>query len=168
MRKYLFLAIVFMSTSRLAFGADEAFSQELSGSLKVHSGEPSIFSIIFALFFVICLIYITGIVYSKLNLVGANTVKKQLKDYDLSHVVVLSTTQLGQGKNLHVVEVDKKKLLIGAAPNSVNLVKELGEKSESGEVKSIEEVFQKKEQEIIAEDATEEVLEEFTLHKKYL
>jgi len=110
---------------------------------------------------VVCLIYITGIIYSKLNILGAKTVKKQLKNCDmhLNHAVILSTTQLGQNKNLHVIEVNNQRLLIGATLNSINLIKEL---EDVEEIKEIEQLQAPKEEEKV------ETIEEFDLHKKYL
>lgn len=126
MKKYLFLIMgILMLTAQKAFCAALATSPELEHSLKDTSGEPGIMSIIFALLFVIFLIYITGVIYSKLNIVGAKTVQKQLKDYDLNKAIVLSTTQLGRDRNLHVIEINNKRYLIGAAQNSISMLKEI-------------------------------------------
>lgn len=167
MKKCLLLAMTFIINAQIGFCANEAYSKELSGAMKTHSSEPNIFSIAMALLFVVCLIYVTGLIYAKLNVLGSNTVRKQIKNYDLSRVVVLSTTQLGQGKNLHVVEVNKKKFLISATPNAINLVKEFDEfDSDAGieeELNIIEGVADS-----VNDGADEEVLEEFNLHKKYL
>lgn len=119
----LILGLVIFGQNAFCF-ADEV-GRELGASLKDTSNEPGIMSVIFSLVIVICLIYVTGLIYSKLNLVGAKTVKEQLKKHELSTVAILSTTQLGQNKNLHVIEVDNKKLLIGATAHSINLIKEL-------------------------------------------
>lgn len=155
MKKYLFLAMILFVNVQCCFCATDAVGAELKESLKVHSNEPNIMNIAFALIFVICLIYITGLIYSKLNIIGAKTVKDQLKDHDLSTAFVLSTTQLGQNKSLHIIDVLNKKLLIGVTPNSINLIKDLTEE----EVKKEEEILTK-EGEIVRED--------FDLHKKYL
>ena len=42
--------------------------------------EPNILSVVLSLVFVILLIYATGIIYTKLNRVGAKTLKKQLQE----------------------------------------------------------------------------------------
>lgn len=163
MNKFLFLVLIFISTVQCGFCAVEATSPELSQSLKTHSNEPGIMSIVFALLFVICLIYGTGIIYQKLNIVGAKTVKDQLKNHDMNGVVVLSTTQLGQGKNLHVIEINNQQLLIGATPSSINLIKELG----AGSRLSKNEIIQTPP--TTKEIQTEvEVEESFDIHKKYL
>ena len=176
MKKYLLLAMTFVMTSPIGLCATEALNTDLGRSVEAHPAEPNIFSIIFSLLFVICLIYVTGLIYTKLNIVGANTVKKQLKDYDLSHVVVLSTTQLGQNKNLHVIELNKKKFLIGATTNSVNLIKELTEGETVEEASSQDDTgVELADAATNSTDALSEILaknlkatEEFSLHKKYL
>ena len=88
--------------------------------------EPNILSVVLSLIFVILLIYATGIIYAKLNKVGYKTLKKQIADSDNSRVSVISTTPLGNNKTLHVVELDGKRMLIGASNNSIDLIKDLG------------------------------------------
>ena len=41
-------------------------------------------------------------------------------------VSVVSTTQLGNNKTLHVVELDGKRMLIGASSSAIQLIKDLG------------------------------------------
>ena len=128
MKKYLFLILVavMIYTQKACLAVDTA-STEIDKALKSTAHEPNILSIIFSLLFVIFLIYITGIIYSKLNVVGAKTLREQLKNCNLNRATIVSTTQLGQNKNLHVIELNNKNYLIGATPNSINLIKELGE-----------------------------------------
>ena len=52
--------------------------------------------------------------------------KKQIGDADSSRVSVVSTTPLGNNKTLHVVELDGKRMLIGASNYSIELIKDLG------------------------------------------
>lgn len=173
MNRYLFLITgILIITAQRAFCITEAVSPGLEQSLKVQSNEPNFMSIIFALLIVVFLIYITGLIYSKLNIVGAKTVQDHLKNYDLSKVIVLSTTQLGQGKNLHVIELNNKRYLIGATQNSINLIKELGEvekKVEKQPELTIDDAIN-----VIYGDEKEEPKfsieppEEFDVHKKYL
>ena len=104
--------------------------------------EPNIISLLMSLAFVILLIYATGIVYTKLNKFGLKTIKKQIGENASSHATVLSTTPLGANKSLHVVELDGKRMLIGASANSIHLIKDLGnyteDKIEEGEYSKIE------------------------------
>lgn len=88
--------------------------------------EPNFFSMIFSLIFVILLIYITGILYTKLNKFGVKALKGQQGDVRSSQVSVVSTTPLGNNKTLHVVELDGKRMLIGASASSIHLIKDLG------------------------------------------
>lgn len=160
MKKYVFLIMgMFMIGAQAAFSATEAVSPALEDSLKSHQHEPGFLSVIFALLVVVFLIYITGVIYSKLNLVSAKTVKEQLKNHDLSRAFVLSTTQLGQGKNLHVIELHEKRYLIGATPNSINLIKELDDTRTV--VTADSEV-------VDAEIEAAELHPDFDVHKKYL
>ena len=104
--------------------------------------EPNLVSIVFSLIFVVLLIYATGIIYAKLNKLGLVTLKKQMGEAGNSHVSVISTTPLGNNKSLHVVELDGKRMLIGASTNSIHLIKDLGsfppEEYEEGEYSKIE------------------------------
>lgn len=167
MKKYLYWNIaILLITAQKAFCITDSLSSDLEQSLKVNPVEPNFMSIIFALLFVIFLIYITGIIYSKLNLVGAKALKEQLKNYDLSKAIVLSTTQLGQGKNLHVIELNKSRYLIGATTDSITLIKELGPSKEESQEEiiaetelPIEESTAEIEPDVIVEPEIEEVPE---------
>lgn len=88
--------------------------------------EPNILSVLISLGIVILLIYVTGILYTKLNKIGFNTLKKQQGELSKSQVAVISTTQLGNNKTLHVVELDGKRMLIGASSSAIQLIKDLG------------------------------------------
>lgn len=88
--------------------------------------EPNLISVVFSLLFVVLLIYATGIIYSKLNKLGFDTMKKQMGNASSSKVAVISTTPLGSNKTLHVVELDGKRMLIGASSSSIDLIKDLG------------------------------------------
>ena len=104
--------------------------------------EPNFVSMIFSLIFVILLIYITGILYTKLNKFGIKAMKRQIGDSSDSQVSVISTTPLGSNKTLHVVELGGKRMLIGASSSSIHLIKDLGNyppcEIEEGEFSKIE------------------------------
>ena len=101
-------------------------TQDTAAVAQTIGQEPNFLSVTLSLIFVILLIYATGIIYAKLNKVGLNTMKKQMGDTDSSRVTVISTTPLGSNKTLHVVELDGKRMLIGASSNSIDLIKDLG------------------------------------------
>lgn len=107
--------------------ASSVTTTEPSGILAAQSvgHEPNLLSIISSLIFVVLLIYATGIIYTKLNKMGITTFKKQVGD-NHSQVSVVSTTPLGSNKTLHVVELEGKRMLIGASASSIHLIKDLG------------------------------------------
>lgn len=117
----------------LAYAVQPAHAATVSGASDIQAlgaqsvgHEPSLLSVALSLLFVILLIYVTGIIYLKLNKVGFKTLKKQQGDFAKSQVSVLSTTQLGSNKTLHVVELDGKRMLIGASSGAIQLIKDLG------------------------------------------
>lgn len=117
----------------LAYAVPSAQAASVSGNVDPNllgaqsiGHEPSMISVIFSLIFVVLLIYLTGIIYAKLNKVGFKTLKRQQGEFANSHVSVVSTTQLGNNKTLHVVELDGKRMLIGASSSTIQLIKDLG------------------------------------------
>lgn len=117
----------------LAYAVPSAQAATVSGNVDTSvlgaqsiGHEPSIISVVLSLVFVVLLIYLTGIIYAKLNKIGFKTLKRQQGDYAKSHVSVVSTTQLGNNKTLHVVELDGKRMLIGASASTIQLIKDLG------------------------------------------
>ena len=121
----------------LAYAVQPAVAATVSGATDLTNvssqsigNEPSIISVVLSLFFVILLIYLTGIIYAKLNKVGFKTLKRQQGDFSKNQVCVISTTQLGNNKTLHVVELDGKRMLIGASSTAIQLIKDLGTFSE--------------------------------------
>ena len=118
----------------LAYAVQPAAASTVSGVADTTSvlgtqsigHEPSIISVVLSLAIVVLLIYLTGIAYAKLNKVSIKTLKKQQGDLSKSQVSVVSTTQLGNNKTLHVVELDGKRMLIGASSGAIQLIKDLG------------------------------------------
>ena len=117
----------------LVYAGQSAQAATITGAKEVASmgtqsigNEPSLISVVLSLVFVVLLIYLTGILYAKLNKVGFKTFKRQQGDFSRSQVSVISTTQLGNNKTLHVVELDGKRMLIGASSSTIQLIKDLG------------------------------------------
>ena len=106
--------------------ADEILPSSIKRVLK-HTVDTNYFSVLLALGVVILLIYITGIIYAKLNVLGYKTMKKEYKDFEESKVIILSTTQLGPNKFLHVVDISGKKMLLGVSNDNITLLKDLSE-----------------------------------------
>ena len=77
---------------------------------------------IFGLLFVVALIYITGIMYKKLTKIKLDGSKEEKYAIQL-----ISTTSLGQNKNLYIIKTDNKYSLIGATQNNISYLRDLGE-----------------------------------------
>lgn len=152
--------------------AAQVFAEPLKDTLSQHR-EPGYFSVLLSLIFVICLIYATGIIYNKLSNLGLKTLKKQNGDFVKNKITILSTTPLGSNKTLHVIELDGRKMLIGASANSIHLIKDLSENCNytvSGESKAVNpEIMDGALQEDTSEKIEHTDLdEEFGLYRKYL
>ena len=122
--------------------ASSVSTQDATVATQSIGQEPNLVSLVFSLLFVILLIYATGIVYTKLNKFGAKALKNQTGGVSASHASVISTTPLGNNKTLHIIELDGKRMLIGASVNSIHLIKDLGSyplsEIEEGEYSKIE------------------------------
>jgi len=154
----------------LVYSLPALASEDLSGALKV-SHQMNYGSIIMSLVFVIILIYVTGIMYTKLNKFGLRTIKKEFNDFP-EKAVIVSVTPIGNNKSLQVVEINGERLLLGVTQNSINLIKKLDNvaKKEYSQVKE-----QKKEdviesQESLKKEIEKDIIDEesFGLYKKYL
>ena len=88
--------------------------------------EPNILTLISSLIIVILFIFLCAKFYTWLKKVGFKVVGQQAGSIDSTRVTVVSTTPLGSNKTLHVVELDGKRMLIGASANSIDLIKDLG------------------------------------------
>ena len=129
------MVIVFLN-SIATFAMDSPYSSsEFQEVLKYDNYEPNYFTLIFGLIIVICLIYFTGYFYQKLIGVNSKLNKNANGDDDFNKVKIISTTPLGQGKNIFVVEIKNKHLVLGATENQINLLKEF-DKSNFSEGKS--------------------------------
>lgn len=100
---------------------------ELQEVLKHDAYEPNYLTMIFGLIFVIFLIYLTGFFYQKLIGLGSKINKKALKKSSLNKVNILSSVPLGRGKNIYVVNVNGKNLVLGATENQITLLREFSE-----------------------------------------
>ena len=104
--------------------ANETITANVKYALK-RTMDNNYVSVVIALGIVIVLIYITGIIYAKLNVLGYKTMKKEYKELEASKIIILSTTQLGSNKALHVIELAGKKMLIGVTNDNIVLLKDL-------------------------------------------
>ena len=173
MKKLLNGMIIFLLAEQTCFGmcsVDGILAQQTPH-------ETSILNVVGALAFVIGLIFLTGLIYTKLNVVGSNLAKKTRNNEIEDKVIVLSSTHLNNNQSLHVVEVNGKKLLLGATQSSVTVLKDLGEvKNFKEEVKTedlvkeekpaLDEIFENTD---VAENQSDNSDDDdFGLYKKYL
>lgn len=123
MKKLLNYMIIFLISQQTCFGmcsVDDILNSQVSH-------ETSLFSVVGALAFVIALIFLTGFIYAKLNVVGSKLAKKTRNSDIEDKIIVLSSTHLNNNQSLHVVEVNGKKLLLGATQSELTVLKDLGE-----------------------------------------
>lgn len=125
--KFLFASCILMAQPAFA---NESITSNIKYALK-QTTQSNYFSVAVALGVVILLIYITAIVYAKLNIFGQSTMKKQYLGLNDSKVMILSSTPIGNNKSLLVVELAGKKMLIGVTNENINLIKDLGDIDES-------------------------------------
>ncbi len=178
MKKFIYSLSSLFILSNLALASSE--TENINSVLKSSGYEPNYFSVVMSLIFVVFLIYITGILYTKLNKVSVKTVKNEFRENSDIKPIVLSTTPIGHDKTLQVIEIAGEKLLIGVSQHSVNLIKTMGKKSnyenntnksnisESVTEESMNILYEKSE----VEDKTKKEHtineEDFGLYKKYL
>ncbi|MBQ2984010.1 MAG: flagellar biosynthetic protein FliO [Candidatus Gastranaerophilales bacterium] len=121
MKKILFCLSI-ISTAALANSELYQGSEEIKEVLKQNNSmyEPNYFSLFLGLFFVIGLVYLTGIVYQKLT-----KVKLSQQENELNKIQIVSTTSLGQNKALHVIKINDEYSLIGATQNNISFLKDI-------------------------------------------
>lgn len=138
MKKFTLVLLTCFIFIQAAF-ANDMLTSNIKYALK-RSTDGSYFSVVIALGIVILLIYITGIIYAKLNILGHNTMKKQYIDLKDSKLLILSTTPIGANKSLLVVELAGKKMLIGVTNDNITLIKDLSEEEKTkGQVSKVSE-----------------------------
>ena len=117
MKKILFFNLL-MSVSF----AQEALekSDEISKIVGQNVYEPNYFGMILGLFLVVAMIYITGFLYQKLT--RANSFNQ---NNSLNKAQVISTTTIGQGRNLHVVKIGNSACLIGSTQSNITYIKDI-------------------------------------------
>lgn len=119
MRKFLtILSLLFIQFSNFALSTENL---NLEG-LKKHS-EPSIFHAVFSLIIVLGLIYLVGFIYQKLTIFNEKITNKNEKN-EINKFKIINTTSIGQGKFLHIVEINNKFLALGSTPNNINFLRE--------------------------------------------
>lgn len=188
MKKISLLSVMCMLLSAPVYA--ESVTSNIKYALKHPAGSSSYYSVVIALGVVILLIYITGIIYAKLNIIGHNTMKKQYLNFGDTKVLILSTTPIGNNKSLMVVELAGKKMLLGVTNENITLIKDLDEKPVTDNTKQkndftmqtpLDKIYPQKDENTVEEEIeiknevpeteksdSEYDTEEFGLYKKYL
>lgn len=134
MNKFLFLTFCMFFNVSQAF-ATITIPSAMKQTLKATAETPSLFNLVASLLIVIVMIYIVGWIYMKLSHINSKQLFKQ-QDLPLNKPKLISGITLGQNRNLHVVELNNKYLVLGVTPNSINLIKEF-DKNEIADTNSI-------------------------------
>ncbi len=116
-------AIAAETAKEVATDVSPYLSEELKSSLSQNPHELNIFSVICSLLFVLALIYGTGYLYKKLIKFNSKIHNDDTCE-GKNEFKVLAGTTLGQGKFLHVVEINETYLVLGSTPNNISLLKE--------------------------------------------
>lgn len=178
MKKLIYsLSSLFILSNQVLAAAE---TENINSVLKSSGYEPNYFSVVMSLIFVVFLIYVTGILYTKLNKVSVKTVKNEFRENSDIKPVILSTTPVGHDKTLQVIEIAGEKLLIGVSQHSINLIKTIGKETKYETHTNISNTSEATTQEAMnvlykkteVEDKTKEDHtineEDFGLYKKYL
>ena len=130
--KFITTFFVFLATTGAAFAVNlpDAMKQSMSHDY----GIPSVMNLVLSMIFVIALIYITGWVYTKLNIVNRKNIGKITESDNNMHFNVIQSMSLGQQRHIYSVEMNNKILLIGSTPSHINLIKEFDKKAFDKEI----------------------------------
>jgi len=129
----ILFTFVLLNNSVMAVTIPDVMKQQMTYDY----GMPSLFQLVFSMIFVISLIYLTGWIYQKLNLVNKKQLSKITKDANSYRFNVLQSMSLGQQRHIYTLEINGKILLVGSTPTQINLIKEF-DKTESVKLESLE------------------------------
>lgn len=159
MDKFKFLLVFLFLQLSPAFAVEITQSMKSAMSSDI-SGMPSLLNLIVSMVIVIGLIYVTGWIYSKLNIVNRNKLKQLTKD-DLDNYKfnVLQSMPLGQQRHLYSIQMNGKVLLVGSTPSQITLLKEFDECNQL--------LVETKDSTTVEKDDLDETINIDDLYKKY-
>ncbi len=134
MEKIFLTFYVMFAAANSAFAVDipDVMKQGMSQEIP---GMPSVLNLVISMIVVIALIYITGWVYAKLNVVNrANLNKIASKQDSDSKFNIVQSMPLGQQRYLYSIEMNGKILLVGSTPSHINLIKEFNKEDVTSNV----------------------------------
>ena len=121
----LAVILITINGANAAIEIPDAMKQTMAQEV---SGMPSLLNLVVSMILVIAMIYLTGWIYNKLNIVNKNKLKSLANnDTDLKKFTVIQSMPLGQQRYIYTVEMAGKILLVGSTPSHINLLKEFSE-----------------------------------------
>ena len=124
MKKFLLVLPLFLITSGMSY-AVELPSVMKQTMAQDPIGMPGMVNLVLSMVIVIALIYATGWIYTKLNIINKDKLKKITSSQnDKERFSVLQSMPLGQQRHIYSIEMNGKILLIGSTPSHINLIKE--------------------------------------------
>ena len=130
MYKSLFLVVI----SAILFGSPclgVTIPASMKQAMKTIPDTPGMANIIASLIIVILMIYVVGWFYMRLTQINSKNIFKQPKNFELNKPKIISGITLGQNRNLYVVALNRKYLVLGVTPNNISLIKEFDPEQES-------------------------------------
>ncbi len=124
MKKAFLYLLVLLLTSNVSYAVElpSVMKQTMAQDPISMSG---LLNLVISMIIVIALIYATGWIYTKLNLVNRDKLKKIAEqNADVHRFNVLQSMPLGQQRYLYSIEMNGKVLLVGSTPSHINLIKE--------------------------------------------
>lgn len=163
MHKLIWLFTLLFVTNTQAFAIN--VSEFAKSNVTSGYGMPSLFQLVFSLFFVIALIYTTGWIYQKLNIVNRKQISKLSKSSDSSRFTILQTMSLGQQRHIYTIEMNGKVLLVGSTPSQISLIKEFDKQESQDFVLGTSEVDAVSDSSTVSDSSKNVNIDE--LYKKY-
>lgn len=121
------LGLFFTKMSALSAPNEPDFVSDIPLESMLSQGtihEAGIVRAMVSLGIVICMIYLTAWLYKKLSVFNNAKLVKDAQKLETNKFKVISSQSLGANKNLHVVEINGKYLVLGSTQNSISLIKE--------------------------------------------
>lgn len=121
---------IFLSLFLLFGAVNSSFAVEIPDVMRKTMaqdpiGATGILQLVISMAFVIGLIYVTGWIYTKLNIVNRQKLDKINKDNSNgSRFTVLQSMSLGQQRHLYSIEMNNKVFLVASTPSHINVLKE--------------------------------------------
>ena len=145
MKKFLLVLPLFLITSGMSY-AVELPSVMKQTMAQDPIGMPGMVNLVLSMVIVIALIYATGWIYTKLNIINKDKLKKITSSQnDKERFSVLQSMPLGQQRHIYSIEMNGKILLIGSTPSHINLIKEFDKNEIVNEI-PVEQVSSKPEE----------------------